>query len=345
MREKRISKTYVQKKEKKPVNQMPATLTPTFRLIHAIVRQETEVFDELIDRVDINQKAQMSWTALMWAMHKNRPRFLEKILSKQPDLSHRDKNQRTTLLIACENAYLRLECIRIFLEHKDLTNAHLNAYDKNGETALYKAAHKGVFELIEMLLQKGADPNICNLDGTSPLMIACKAGHFPAVKCLLSPRYSNNEHNPYRVDISLTEHKRGRNALMLACAENRKEIVQFLLNERLVYDPRPDIFDCIDYFNFKWNALMWSVYRGNEEIAFSLMKSKLPIKYWHLSHKQDSVLDMCVGTRSHQLSKELIETIRENAHHVLEDCFSNAPLVKELHTPQDLVHLCLSFTY
>ncbi|ETO21069.1 hypothetical protein RFI_16136 [Reticulomyxa filosa] len=46
-------------KKKDPSN---GELTPIFRLVHAIVRREHDIFDDLINRIDINEKGQMGWS-------------------------------------------------------------------------------------------------------------------------------------------------------------------------------------------------------------------------------------------------------------------------------------------
>ena len=54
----------------------------------------------------------------------------------------------------------------------DVTAADVNACDDNGWTPLHCAVSGGVTELIKLLLKAGADPNILNKEGISPLYIS-----------------------------------------------------------------------------------------------------------------------------------------------------------------------------
>lgn len=51
-------------------------------------------------------------------------------------------------------------------------HADVNSRSKNGKTALYLASANGHVEIVYFLLKNGADPNICDVDDTSPLMVA-----------------------------------------------------------------------------------------------------------------------------------------------------------------------------
>jgi ankyrin repeat protein len=54
-----------------------------------------------------------------------------------------------------------------------------------GTTALTIASGKGYTEAVSLLLENGADANIQNRDGTSPLHRACENGHLNIIKLLL----------------------------------------------------------------------------------------------------------------------------------------------------------------
>ena len=47
------------------------------------------------------------------------------------------------------------------------------------------ASKSGNFEIVNVLLDANADPNVCNILGNSPLMKASKMGHDHIVKKLL----------------------------------------------------------------------------------------------------------------------------------------------------------------
>ena len=64
----------------------------------------------------------------------------------------------------------------------------LNEVNSGGWTALMMAGNSKCFKI---LLEAGADPNICLSDGTGPLFIACDAGNIGDVEMLLTPQESS----------------------------------------------------------------------------------------------------------------------------------------------------------
>ncbi len=61
----------------------------------------------------------------------------------------------------------------------------INAQKSNGETALYVAIANGKDDVVEALINKGADVNIPDNDGWTPLMIAAEKGLLTTVQTLL----------------------------------------------------------------------------------------------------------------------------------------------------------------
>jgi len=71
---------------------------------------------------------------------------------------------------------------------KDLEqpNANLNNQDENGFTALYVACRANQIQVVEWMLQNGADPDIPQQNGSSSLHAACWYGHEEIVRQLLA---------------------------------------------------------------------------------------------------------------------------------------------------------------
>ena len=90
--------------------------------------------------------------------------------------------------------------------------------DKLGRAALHFAASIGTnLELIELLINKGTDPNCQSIGGETPLMKAIAFDNADAAKCLLE-----NKADP---DI---ENAMGRSAYSFAKASRNEEILSAL---------------------------------------------------------------------------------------------------------------------
>ena len=57
---------------------------------------------------------------------------------------------------------------------------------QEGRTLLWWASSKGHKEVVEALLQAGADASFCNSEGRSPLRAAVEEGHVEVVAVLLA---------------------------------------------------------------------------------------------------------------------------------------------------------------
>lgn len=81
----------------------------------------------------------------------------------------------------------------------------INISDSLQRTALYFASHFGHDKVIEILLAAGADPNIANDEGFTPLCAACENGHREAFKLLL--KHKKTEVNKAAIDGCTPLHK------------------------------------------------------------------------------------------------------------------------------------------
>ena len=73
-----------------------------------------------------------------------------------------------------------IEAARVLIESG---RVDIDAVNLDGNTALHTAAFKGEADLVKMLLDAGAEPNIADLKyGTTPLMSAIKGGNIEAAR-------------------------------------------------------------------------------------------------------------------------------------------------------------------
>lgn len=93
------------------------------------------------------------------------------------------------------------------------------------EDQLFAVSKSGDTKQIKALLSKGADINLPDENGLTPLIVAASEGKFDAVKLLLE-----NE-----ADID-QEERNGVTALMVASAQGHPKIVQLLLDNDAYVD-------------------------------------------------------------------------------------------------------------
>jgi ankyrin repeat protein len=87
-------------------------------------------------------------------------------------------------------------------------------------TPLILASRSGHAEMVETLLNAGADANQGTSTGTTPLMLAAASGSADAVRMLLARK----------ADVNARESLRGETALMFAAASNRAAVAELLLS-------------------------------------------------------------------------------------------------------------------
>mmetsp|Transcript_37478 Transcript_37478/g.33124 ORF Transcript_37478/g.33124 Transcript_37478/m.33124 type:complete len:368 (+) Transcript_37478:215-1318(+) len=311
------------------------------RFIHSIVREEKDKFHELLSKIDLNStSSDNSWTPLIWAIQKDRTYFIQEMFettqiidfSKQID----KKMKRTVLHFAAEKGDIDLVQLLIQKDKQQQNDSDntenialdINAIDKEGSTPLFRAAKVGEAEIIKLLMDHGADPNITNRDEISPLLLASHRGYLDVVQVLLDKK---------ETDPNL-EDERGRTALMVACAEDRKSIVKRILKvENLELNSQ-------DKQNFNWNCLMWCVYRKNESTLNILLDydTKLRFNYFHEDLYGKNSIEQCVEKK---LNKKVTAKLRAKYHAILFPELVQSELIVSLGVPLVVMSVLLVFTY
>ena len=103
-----------------------------------------------------------------------------------------------------------------------------SATNRYGVTPLALAATNGNAEIVDALLDAGADANTASPDGATALMTAARTGRRAAVKTLLD----------HGAAVNIREQWFGETALMWAAAEDHPDVVQLLIDSGAELDAR-----------------------------------------------------------------------------------------------------------
>ena len=134
---------------------------------------------------DINDPGDMGWPMLVYVCrgdNREHPEKIERLLALGADIDVRNYKGKTGLHCAAKAGFLKV--IHLLIEK----GASIDALDNNGETALFEAIRSTIKDgekqrtAIEALLVKGADPNLKNRKGQTPLQVAQRMRRADAAK-------------------------------------------------------------------------------------------------------------------------------------------------------------------
>ena len=125
----------------------------------------------------------------------------------------------------CAAAYsIHLEAVQVLFDH----HVDINSQDRTGWTSLYwilsRCGSKEKFvDMVRLLLELGADPNICTIDHTTPLHQASSQGLLEAARLLLSHGAKVDEKDG-----------KGRTPFELAASKGHEELMKLLVEHGAV---------------------------------------------------------------------------------------------------------------
>ena len=121
-----------------------------------------------------------------------------------------NENQSSTLILACYRG--NIEVAKFLIANiKDLN------YNSGMGTALMGAVYKNQLELVKLLLEKKANPNLIDANGASALILATQNGNLEMIKLLLK----------YNADKTLKT-KEGKTAFEFAVFSGNENIINSL---------------------------------------------------------------------------------------------------------------------
>ncbi len=119
----------------------------------------------------VNARDTAGKTALMIAVQSENMAAAEMLLDMEANITIRDPNGWTALMFACTGDIVTPLIPRL------IDSSILNVADSGGDTALNIAAGYPYPEAVRMLLEAGADINLPNATGDTPLMTVCASAH------------------------------------------------------------------------------------------------------------------------------------------------------------------------
>ncbi len=222
-----------------------------------------------------------------------------------------DKIKYATPLM-CASSENELDVAKFLLSHFK-GEINVNDQKEDGWTALLLASQHGYTNMVNLLLEHSANPNIqCLKDQHSALLVAANNGHIDTVTALIK---AGADTNLPRSD--------GNTALMLAAHNGHTEIVKALLNANAKVD--------LQSKSNQFSALHLSASKGHVEIIQELLKHGADI---HLEDLKGSTPIVLAKLKKQVRAIELLQNAEAVSSSTGED-------YKQPASRSDLVIACL----
>lgn len=128
---------------------------------------------------------------------------------------------------------------------------NINTTNNKGESAFFLACAKDREDVVDILLEYGADINIENKCGDTPLICAAHNNNLDIVEMLLMRSSIDINH----------QNKKGETALIVACIVGNLEVINLLLEHDVDYTIKD---------NFGYTALMHACEEGHVKVVKKL---------------------------------------------------------------------------
>jgi ankyrin repeat protein/Mg-chelatase subunit ChlD len=174
----------------------------------------------------ISGSKNISWMPYLDIFYKPTPDHIQIIdlilTNKKADLNEilntGEEGTKWPLFIACEKGQTSL--FKMLMKHipEESIKDVINRQNDRGATCLWMAACNRHIDIVSELLFLGADPNICNLKGDSPLIPCCQKGSDSIVQILLEGGAKLDVYNKNR-----------DNPILICCRTGQAKILEILL--------------------------------------------------------------------------------------------------------------------
>jgi ankyrin repeat protein len=187
---------------------------PRWRFLEACKNGDVDCVTRYVETVD-HRAYLLDDTALNSAVSSHHPEVLRILLEAGTDPNLHGEHVPALHVAAADDT---LEAAVILVKH----GAKIDTRDAvNNDTALMYGVRDGKAKVAEYLLTKGANPNLTDRQGFTPLHIAASRNDIHLVRCLLAHGAS--------IDARSSGH--GRTALLIAAMSGFTDMVRLLLEE------------------------------------------------------------------------------------------------------------------
>ncbi len=196
--------------------------------------------------------------SLYYASSFNLPKTVARLISKGVDVNLKFHLDWTVLMTASSRRNEVVEVVQVLLEH----GAEVNAQNHEGASGLWWASFNGHVQVVQLLLDNGAELDTQNQWGETALSCASGRGNAAVVRRLLDGGASIN--SPY-----------GETALYFASCSGHYEVSQMLLAQGVDVNAENTSFPPLRQDPPKWvykTALMEILERGHFKCAELLLE-------------------------------------------------------------------------
>ncbi|XP_023313708.1 ankyrin-1-like [Trichogramma pretiosum] len=225
--------------------------------------------DEIQQTVQIDAIDRMGRTPLHFAVEYGYGVMTKLLLRKGANPNWADANGLTPLHVICKrDNEMDDELLKLFFKINDdmEQTVQVNAQDSNGNTPLHMSLGLSKKKSTELLLRRGADQNLANEDGSTPLHIICQTKDDDD---LTKTYIKVNDDIQPTLQVDAVD-KMGRTPLQWAVANLKTNVVEVLLNHRA--DLSDFVFPTENYFaeNYRPRRGVWSAVFDTMSIIKSL---------------------------------------------------------------------------